>query len=117
MSEERVPSIKLTVKDMGETFELDFCRDSVTFAEDREFVLEDVFKYPVRKVPEFFWYAFRMHHKNISRSQTNSILTKMGGLSPKFLERLGLLYQQAQMANNLQEDEDLEKNGYVTVEL
>ena len=35
----------------------------------------------------------------------------------KLLERLVMLYQQAQFSNNIQDDEDLEKNGSVTVEL
>jgi hypothetical protein len=101
----------------SERYELDFNRDSVRFAEQREFILDEVLKYPVSKVPEFFFYAFRWHHKNLSRDKTDKILEAMGGLTPKLTQRLLLLYQQAQMANNLQEDEELEKNGAVTVEM
>lgn len=101
----------------GERYELDFNRDSVRFAEQREFVLDDVLKFPVSKVPEFFYYAFRWHHKSLSKANTDNILEAMGGLTPKLAQRLMLLYQQAQMANNLQEDEELEKNGAVTVEM
>lgn len=101
----------------GERYELDFNRDAVRFAEQRDFVLEEVLKYPVSKVPEFFFYAFRWHHKGLSREKTDKILETMGGMSPKLAQRLMLLYQQAQMANNLQEDEELEKNGAVTVEM
>lgn len=101
----------------GERFELDFNRDSVRFAEQREFDVDDVLKYPVTKVPEFFFYAFRWHHKSLSREKTDKILDEMGGLSPKLLMRLRQLYEQARMANNLQEDEELEKNGAVTVEM
>lgn len=117
MENERVKSLKITMKDSGDCYELDFNRDSVRFAEDREFKLEDVWTYPTSKVPELFWYAFRWHHKNISKQKADAILEKMGGLTRKILERLILLYQQAQMSNTYQEDEDLEKNGAVTVEL
>lgn len=113
---ERVPSLRLTLNEKGETYELDFNRESVQFAERREFVTDDVLKYPQTKVPEFFYYAFRANHKSMSKGQTDKILEQMGGLSPKVLERLMLLYSQAQMSNNLQDDEDLEKNGAVTVE-
>jgi len=114
---EKINPLRITVNGSGETYELNFSRDSVQFAERREFVVDDVLKFPQTKVPEFFFYAFRMNHKGLSRSQTDDILNKMGGLSPKVLERLMLLYNQAQMSNNLQDDEDLEKNGAVTVEL
>lgn len=117
MAESRINPIRLTVAESGETYELDFNRDSVQFAERREFVLDDVLKFPQLKVAEFFWYAFRWHHKSVSAEQAKKILEKMGGLTPKVLERLMLLYQQAQMSNNLQDEEDLEKNGAVTVEL
>ena len=114
---EKVNPIRLTDRDSGEVYELDFSRESVKFAEQREFVLEDVQKYVASKIPEFFYYAFRKNHRAMSRQQTDKLLETMGGLTPKILERLVLLYQQAQMSNNLQEDEDLEKNGAVTVEL
>lgn len=114
---ERINPIRLTDKESGNVYELNFSREAVEFAERREFVLEDVTKFPATKVPELFYYAFRMNHKSMSRSKTDALLKKMGGLTAKMLERLILLYQQAQMANNVQEDEDLEKNGAVTVEM
>lgn len=114
---ERIKSVRLTDRESGEVYELDFSRESVKFAEQREFVLEDVQKYVATKIPEFFYYAFRKNHKSVSRQQSDKLLEKMGGLTPKLLERLVLLYQQAQMSNNLQEDEELEKNGAVAVEL
>ena len=116
-TKEKINPLRITVSESGETYELNFSREAVQFAERREFLVDDVLKYPQTKVPEFFYYSFRMNHKNISRNQTDRILDKMGGLSPKVLERLMLLYNQAQMSNNLQDDEDLEKNGAVTVEM
>lgn len=114
---ERIKSVKLTDNDSGEQYELDFSRDAVKFAEDRGFKLEDVPDYPATKIPEMFFYAFRMHHKNKSRQQTDALLEKMHGLTPAVVTRLGELFQQAQFSNNLQDEEELEGNAAVTVEL
>lgn len=117
MENEKIKSVKITDNDSGETYELDFNRDSIRFAEDREFLVDDVWKYPQTKVGELFFYAFRWHHKSISKQRSDALLEKMGGLTKPILERLILLYQQAQMSNTFQDDEDLEKNAAVTVEL
>lgn len=114
--DERINPIRITLKDTGETYELDFNRDSVEFAERHDFKLEDVPDYVATKVPEFFYYAFRWHHKRLSRGQTDAILKRIGGLTPKMLNRMMELYQQAAIANNVQDDEDLEKNSQVAVE-
>lgn len=115
-NEKRVNSMKITMNGEGVTYELDFNRDAVEFAERREFLVEDVFKFPQTKGPELFYYAFRMHHKNLAKANTDEILRKIGGLTPKMIDRLTTLFNQAQMSNNIQDDEDLEKNGAVTVE-
>ena len=115
---ERVPSIKVTDKRDGTVYELDFNREAVKFAEARGFDTEDVAKYPATKFPELFFYAFRMHHRNLARSQTDTIYDRLGGVSPQFLERLVLLYNQALTANNVvEETEDMGKNGDMEVEL
>lgn len=114
-NKERINPIHITFSESGNSYELDFNREAVKVAEAREFVTEDVIKFPQTKVPELFYYAFRMHHKNVSRQRTDELLEKLGGMTPKMLERLILLYQQAQMSNILTEEEDLEKNGAVTV--
>lgn len=114
---ERVPSIKITDNDTGNVYELDFCRESVKFAEARGFKTDDVSDYPVTKIPEFWFYAFRMHHKNMAKNQTDALLDKMGGLTPNVAARLIELYNQAATSNNIQDDEDLAKNAKVTVEL
>lgn len=116
---ERINPMRMHRTDTQESFVLDFNRDAIRFAEDREFIIDDVIKYPQTKVPELFFYAFRFHHKGMSRSQTDALLDEKGGLTPAELERLVLLYRQAQMANVLKEesDEDSQKNAVVTVEL
>lgn len=114
---DRVQPIKLTDNDTNETYELDFSRDSIRFAEQRGFKVDEVTDFPVTKFPEFFFYAFRMHHRNLSRTQTDALYEKLGGYTPKFLERLIMLYNQAALANNIVEDEDAAKNAHVTVEM
>lgn len=114
---DRIQPIKLTDNDTNETYELDFSRDSIRFAEQRGFKVDEVTDYPVTKFPEIFFYAFRMHHKNLSRTQTDALYEKLGGYTPKFLERLIMLYNQAALANNIVEDEDAAKNAHMTVEM
>ncbi len=114
---ERVPSIRFTDEETGNVYELDFCRESVKFAESKGFKLDEVADYIATKVPEFWYYAFRMHHKNLARSQTDALLEKMGGLTPNVTDRLVNLYIQAATSNTVQDDEDLAKNAKVTVEL
>lgn len=118
MAEERILPIRITDHDTGETYELDFSRDSVVFAEQRGFEPESITTFPATKIPEFFYYAFRKNHKKLAKNQTDALLDKLGGLTDKMLERLILLYQQAQMANNIiQDEEDLVKNAKMTVEM
>lgn len=114
---DKIQSIKLTDNDTNTTYELDFSRDSIRFAEARGFKVDEVVDYPVTKFPELFYYAFRMHHKQLSRTQTDVLYDKMGGYTAKFLERLMMLYNQAALANNIVEDEDAAKNSHVTVEM
>lgn len=115
---EIIKPLRITMTESGETYELDFNRESILFAEGRGFDPDELTKYPVTKIPEFFWYSFRKNHKRLAKAQTDKILDSMGGLTEKTLERLILLYNQAQTSNNIvQDDEELEKNGAVLVEL
>ena len=115
--EEKVLPIRFTDNETGESYELDFNRESVLFAENREFVPTTVADFPASRVPEFWYYAFRKNHRKLARTQTDALLEKVGGMTPSILERLVLLYNQARLANVIQDDEDLEKNSRVTVEL
>jgi hypothetical protein len=116
---DKVEPIRITDNDTGKTYELDFSRESVKYMARQGFkVGEDIVNLVAVQGPEFFWYAFRKNHKEFSRGQAEALYEKMGGLSPKLIERLAALYNQALMSNNiLQDDEDLEKNARVTVEL
>ena len=97
-------------------YTLEFNRESVKFAEARGFDIDDVGKYPLTKIPELFYYAFRMHHKNVSREKTDRILfDELGGLPKGAIERLGALY--AVPFEALNSEDNKAKNPKVTVEL
>ena len=115
--DERINPIKLTNNKTGEVFELDFNRETL-FVMDRDgFKIEEVADFPTTNIPKLFFYSFRKNHRKMTKAQTDHILQDvLHGITPKMLERLVLLYNQAATANNVQEDEDLEKNSDVTVE-
>jgi hypothetical protein len=96
-------------------YTLEFNRDSIRFAEARGFDIDDVGKYPMSKLPELFFYAFRMHHKNVSREKTDRILfDDLGGMPDGMAERLGALYGVPFEA--LTSGEEKPKNPRMTVE-
>lgn len=117
MNEDRIAPAKLTDVDTGEVYMLDFSRESIKFAEDRKFKMSEISDFPVTRIPEFFFYAFRKNHKRVSRSQTDALLEKLGGVSSELLERLIQLYNQAALTHLIALDEDDEKNVTVTVDL
>jgi len=113
---ERVKPIKLTDTETGDEYILEFDRESIRFAEARGFDVDDVAKYPMTKIPELFFYAFRMHHKNVSRANTDKILFEvLGGMPEGFAERLGALYAAPFEALNNKNGEA--KNSKMTVEM
>ena len=98
-------------------YTLEFNRESIRFAEARGFDIDDVGKYPMTKIPELFFYAFRMHHKNVSREKTDRILfEELGGLPEGAAERLGALYAAPFEALSNKDDKKA-KNSKVTVEM
>lgn len=118
MANERKEQVKpIIVKDNenNKEYTLEFNRDSIKFAEQRGFVLADVDRFPMTKLPEFFWYAFRMHHQYISLNQAEKILERMGGMSDAVARRLGELWAIPYEALNPTDGD--EKNVSVTVEL
>ena len=110
---ERIKPIIIKDKKNNREYTLEFDRDSVRFAESRGFKLEDVDEYVMTKVPEFFWYAFRMHHKSIAMNQAEEILKEIGGLNEAIAKRLVELYVQTYNALGSEET----KNPDMTVEL
>lgn len=82
----------IILKNKDTEYTLEFNRESVKFAEMRGFKFEDVANFPMSKIPELFFYSFRMHHKNVAREKTDKILEELGGLPEGFIERLVELY-------------------------
>ena len=110
---ERVKPIIIKDTENNREYTLEFDRDSVKFAESRNFKLEDVDDYSMTKVPEFFWYAFRMHHKSVSLGQAEELLRQIGGMNSAIAKRLVELW--AQTYDSLGNEET--KNPNLSVEL
>lgn len=110
---ERVKPIVIRDTETNEQYTLEYDRDSVRFAENRGFVLEDLDKYRMTKTVEFFWYAFRMHHKRVSLADAENILKKIGGMTEPVAKRLVELWMQTYDSLGTEE----ERNPNVTVEL
>lgn len=110
-----VKPIIINNKDTGDSYTLEFTRESVKFAEMRGFNINNLDKFPMTTVPELFFYAFRAHHKNVARDKTDKILFEdLGGMPKGMIERLGELY--AEPFNALTNEEETVKNANVTVE-
>lgn len=116
MEKEKVKPIIIRDEETGEEYTLEFNRESILFAEGRGFSLDDVSRYPMTKIPEIFWYAFRWHHKSMSKQQTDKIffeqLGGFEGVPDGFATRLGELYNEPFTATV-----NVAKNPNVTVEL
>lgn len=113
---EKVKPIILTDVATGEKYTLDFNRDTVRFAEARGFAIMDVEKFPMT-IYDLFFYAFRMHHRNVPREKTDKLIDDgfggIAGLPGAMVERLVELYAQT-FGTTLVEDEE---NPRVVVEL
>ena len=115
--QDRVKPAYIIDNKTGKTYELDFSRESVKFAETRGFKPDELTEFPVTRIPELFFYAFRKNYKNMTRTQTNDLLERMGGLTTNLLERLMQLYNQAALTHLIVDPEEEIKNAEVTVEL
>ena len=113
---EQVKPIIIHDAENGIDYTLEFNRETIRFAEARGFDIDEVSKYPMSKLPELFYYAFRMHHKNVSREKTDRILfDDLGGMPNGMAERLGALYA-APFEALTNSNEGKTKNSKVTVE-
>lgn len=115
---ERVKPIILRDTESGTEYTLEFNRESIRFAEARGFDLNDLDKFPMSRIPDLFYYSFRMHHKNISREKTDKIIFDewggIGSLPDGLMERLVMLYAEPFNGTNVGEKA---KNSKITVEL
>lgn len=108
----------IIIKCKDEEYTLEFNREAIKFAEARGFKFDDVANFPMTKLPELFFYAFRMHHKNVARDKTDKILfEELGGIPQGLIERLAELYAQPFEVLNVVEEDGERKNSKWTVEL
>ena len=100
----------------GDIFVLEFNRDTVKYAEQRGFRIGGLDEgVVVSTTEELFFYAFRMHHPNKSRADTDKILyEKLKGLPKGMLERLIDLY--VLPISSLKQEEEEAKNSTMTVD-
>ena len=113
---EQVKPIIIHDEENGIDYTLEFNRETIRFAEARGFDIDEVSKFPMSKLPELFYYAFRMHHKNVSREKTDRILfDDLGGMPNGMAERLGALYA-APFEALTNSNEGKTKNSKMTVE-
>ena len=114
---ERVEPIYIDDPETGDTFTLEFDRESVKFAESRGISIQMVTDFPMTYLPVLFWCAFRMHHKSrISQEKAEHILFEdLGGLEDGAVERLGKLF--AQPYEDLVLTEEKRKNARMTMRL
>lgn len=82
----------IVIKSKDDSYTLEFNRESVKFAEAKGFKFEEISDFPMTKIPELFFYAFRMHHPKVARNQTDKIFDEIGGLPEGAIERLVELY-------------------------
>jgi len=111
---QNVKPIIVKDEETGLEYTLEFTRESVMFAESRGFKVEDVSDFPMTKIPELWFYAFRAHHKNVARAKTDALLDGLGGIPDGLLPRLGELYAAPFSALT---DGQTEENPRVTVKL
>ena len=114
-NDNRLKPMKITTEN-GETYTLEFSRESVRFAESRGFDINELTKFPQTNIPALFFFAFRKNHRDIARNQADSMLEELGGLTPEEIERLSRLYNEPTESLILTE-EGGRKNAKMTVEL
>ena len=74
MATERVKPIIIRDAETNEEYTLEFNRETIMFAEGRKFDIDDVGRFPMSKIPELFWYAFRKNHKRVDRIKAEKLL-------------------------------------------
>ena len=116
IEETKVKPIIITDEETDQTYTLEFSRESVKFAEAHGFSFDDVSRYPMSKIPELFFYAFRKNHKNIARDKTDKILDKMNGIPNGLIERLAELYAEPFEALTILDEGEERKNSPITIE-
>ena len=83
--------------------------------------MDDLDRYPQTKVREFFYYAFRMHHKNLAKANTDKFLEKwwgeVGDIPEEIMLRLAELWAQTFVTITDEENGDEPKKQRATIEM
>ena len=75
------------------------------------FDIEELSAKPMTRIPELFYYAFKMHHAFINKKETDRILAEeFGGLKEEELVRLAELYSAPYNTLVFTEEDGEEKN-------
>ena len=90
--DEEIRPITIEDSETQAIYTLEFNAESVRFAESRGFDIDEVPKFPVSRIPELFYYAFRMHHKMLPKEKVDKIYEEILPLPEGFLARLQTLY-------------------------
>ena len=128
MASERVKPVVINDEDNHCEYTLEFNRDVVRQAERDGFDITEAHKQPLA-LYDLWYYAFRMHHKRVARSETNRLLEKIAvdydGVPDALVTRLidlysapvFFLYGDPDKKDGEQKDDEGEpKNVSVTVE-
>ena len=59
----------ITDTESGEKYTLEFDKESIKFAERNGFNIDDLARFPVTKIEELFWYAFRRTTRELTASR------------------------------------------------
>ena len=114
--DEEVRPITITDTETENVYTLEFNAESVKFAESRGFDIDDVPKYPVSKVPELFYYAFRMHHKMLPKDKVDKIYESILPFPEGMLARMQQLYLTPLKSMFTSDGESERKNTRMTVQ-
>lgn len=96
----------------GKEYVLEFNRRTVREAEQAGFDVEELGSKPMTRIPELFYYAFKMHHAFINKKETDRILTEeFAGLREEELVRLTELYSDPYTSLINSESDGDEKNS------
>lgn len=114
MKKETINPIIITYE--GVEYTLEFDNESAVFTNRQGFKPTDMFDNIEEMLPILFYGAFRKHHKNVARLQTDKILAEADGLPKSVVNQLMELY--AVPRNSLIRDDDTDeetaKNRKVT---
>lgn len=115
-NDEVLKPVVITDQTTNAIYVLEFNRDSVKFAEQRGFDINQFgSKVMLSAIEELFFYSFRMHQPKMSKADTDKILyEKLGGVPEGLVERLAQLYLVP--FNTLLRNEESIKNSKMTVD-